>query len=502
MREHTLLPDQPFDSYRTYLKAVGGDAVAHAQALAPEAILDELKRSGLRGRGGAGFPSGVKWSSVASHSCKTRYVVCNAAEGEPGTFKDRFLIRKNPYAVLEGLLIGAHVVRAKKAYLALKASFSVELGRLRAALAEMQPGIEVEIVEGPEEYLYGEEKALLNVIEGIGPLPRESHSPPYEVGLFAGPGSPNPALVSNAETFAHVPSIVRHGGASFRALGTDDTPGTVLYTLSGAVARPGVYEVEPKLTVRQILEQHGGGPPPGRRWKALLSGVSTGVLLPDRFDTVADFGHLALAGSSLGSAGFILVDDQTSMPRVAQSVARFLYVESCNQCSACKNGLRLASSAVDALFDPERASPDDAERAIVGATHAPQGNRCYLPVQGSILVPSLLSRFRSEVDAQLGEPSRVTSEFLIPKIVDFDETTRVFQYDQHQPFKLPDWTYAPEEPARPTPTARPAKKPRGHVAVRLSPELERALQAIADEQGVDLDRMIDQALREWLQVPR
>ncbi len=500
MREHWLLPDSPFRSYAEYRSAVGGAA----ELPAPEAILDELRRSGLRGRGGAGFPTGVKWGSVASHPCKTRYVVCNAAEGEPGTFKDRHLIRQNPYAVLEGVLIAAHVIGAKKAFVALKASFTVELERLRAALAEMKPALEIEIVEGPEEYLYGEEKALLNVIEGIGPLPREAHSPPYEVGLYSTPGSPNPALVNNAETFAHVPSIVRLGGASFRKLGTDDTPGTVLYTLSGDLQRPGVYEAEPSLTVRQLLDQHGGGPRPGRSWKALLSGVSTGVLTPDRFDTVADFGHLSLAGGGLGSAGFIVLDDQTSMPRVAQSVARFLYVESCNQCSACKTGLRIASAALDALFDPERMAPDDAERAVVGATHAPQGNRCYLPVQGSILLPSLLGRFQKEVDQQLSENPSSSSEFLIPKMVDYDPTAHAFSYDQHQPYKQPDWTYHEEapKPPRATPAAQPSRSPRGHVAIRISPDLERALQAVADDHDVDLDRLVDQALREWLQIPR
>jgi hypothetical protein len=257
--------------------------------------------------------------------------------------------------------------------------------------------------------------------------------------------------------------------------------------------------------VRQILEQLAGGPRPGRTWKALLSGVSTGVLTPDRFDTVADFGHLQLAGGGLGSAGFIVIDDATWMPRVAQSVARFLYVESCNQCSACKTGLRIASSALDELFDAERTTHDDPERARVGATHAPQGNRCYLPVQGSILIPSLLGRFRSEFDAQLASPASERAPYLIPKMVDFDETAHRFVYDSHQPFKNPDWTYEEtpaEAPRRPQPTARPAKKPRGHVAVRLSPELERALQYVADDQGTDLDRLVDQALREWLQIPR
>jgi NADH:ubiquinone oxidoreductase subunit F (NADH-binding) len=497
MREHWLLPESPYASYREYLAAAGG-ALDRARSLQPKQIVDELKRSGLRGRGGAGFPTGVKWASIESSSCRIRYAVCNAAEGEPGTFKDRWLLRQNPYAVIEGLVIAAQVVNAKKAYLALKASFTVEIDRLQRALEEMAPvldGVPIELVEGPEEYLYGEEKALLNVIEGIGPLPREAHSPPYEIGLFARPGSPNPALVNNAETLAHVSTIVRAGAASFRELGTPDTPGTVLYTISGDVQRPGVYECEPSVTVAELLDRFGGGPRPGRKFRAALFGVSAGVLTADKLDTPADFGSLQLAGSGLGSAGLIAFDDQASMPRVLQAVARFLYVESCNQCSACKTGLRIASSAIDELFDPKLATADDPERALTGAIHAPQGNRCYLPVQGSILIPNLLSKFRADVDAQIAHPEAAAPEYTIPKMVGFDAEARRFVYDSHQPRKRPDWTYA--EPPAHAPSA-PAKKPRGALAVRLAPDLHDALHAIADQAGIDLDRQVDRALREWL----
>src|SRR5690606_26709447 len=186
------------------------------------------------GRGGAGFPTGTKWAAVAHHECPTRQVVCSAAEGEPGTCKDRWLLRHDPYAVLEGMLIAAHVVSAEQLFVALKASFEPERERLERALSEMRDagvldGLKIEIVTGPEEYLFGEERALLEVIEGGDPLPREAHYPPYEKGLFATATSPNPAVVNNAETFARVPGIVRAGAASFRELGTHDTPGTLLF---------------------------------------------------------------------------------------------------------------------------------------------------------------------------------------------------------------------------------------------------------------------------------
>ena len=208
----------------------------------------------------------------------------------------------------------------RAAYVAVKATFAPEIARLENVLAEMQAAgvlgeVPVTLVRGPEEYLFGEEKALLEVIEGNDPLPRPADEPPYERGLFAMPGSANPALVSNAETFAHVPSIVRHGAASFREVGTRDTPGTLLFTVSGDVQKPGVYERPAGIPLRELFEDVAGGPRAGRKLKAALSGVSVAPISAERFDTPADFGSLALIGSGLGSAGFVLYDDAASMPR-------------------------------------------------------------------------------------------------------------------------------------------------------------------------------------------
>jgi NADH-quinone oxidoreductase subunit F len=308
----------------------------------------------------------------------------------------------------------------------------------------------VHVVEGPEEYLFGEERALLEVIEGNDPLPREPHYPPYERGLFATPLSPNPAIVNNVETFARAAEIVRHGAASFRAIGTPDTPGPLLFTVSGDVARPGVYERAAGVTLRELVFDAAGGPRPGRSIKALLCGVSAAVIGADKLDTMADHAHLSLIGSALGSAGFVALDDAVSVPRVTQAVARFLYVESCNQCSACKHGLRMASTALDALFDPRTATADDVVRAVDGAHHAPQANRCYLPVQGSIVLTSLVERFHADFEAMAR-----ADEILIPKIVDFDEEQQVFSYDDQQPRKLPSWTYR-TAPAPPRAVPSPA----------------------------------------------
>ena len=502
MNDHYLLPPRPFSTLAEYRVATGGDAIAAARARSPEEILAAVAESGLRGRGGAGFPAGTKWKSIASHPCPVRSVVCNAAEGEPGTFKDRWLIRHNPYAVIEGVLIAAHAVGARAAYLALKASFTREIARLEAALAEMKPatgGVAVTLVRGPEEYLFGEEKALLEVVEGNDPLPRPADQPPYERGLFATQGSPNPALVSNAETFAHVPSIVRLGAASFRALGTRDTPGTLLFTVSGDVQRPGVYELPAGIPLRELFHGVAGGPRPGRTLKAALSGVSVAPIPAERFDTPADFGSLSLIGSGLGSAGFVVYDDTASMPRVAQMAARFLYVESCNQCSACKHGLRTASTALDALFDPGKADPALLARARQGALSAPQGNRCYLPAEGAAIVPALLTRFAPEFEQQLRDPTRASNPVPIPKIADWDEAARDFVLDQNQQRKKPDWTYQPPHPAATT-RARPATAPhdRAHLAVLLSPELVARLRERAEREGVALEALIERAIEQLL----
>jgi NADH:ubiquinone oxidoreductase subunit F (NADH-binding) len=506
LRPQHLLPDAPFATYAEYLAATGENAVRKARAMGPDAVLAELQRSKLRGRGGAGFPAGVKWSSIRAHPCPTRDVVCNAAEGEPGTFKDRFLLRRNPYAPLEGMIVAADVIGARGLYVVVKASFERELERLRAAAEEIgRHGLlgarEIVFVEGPEEYLLGEEKALLEVVEGNDPLPREAHYPPYERGLFATPTSPNPALVNNVQTYAHVPGIVRLGAASFAALGTEDTTGTILFTVSGDVRRPGVYELPAGITLRRLFTEVAGGPRAGRRLKAAIGGVSSAVIDESRFDVPADFGSLEVVGASLGSAGFVVLDDSRSMPRVAQAVARFLYVESCNQCSACKHGLRTASHALDRMLDPARATPDDLESVLYGARSAPQGNRCYLPVQGSIVVPALLAKYRAEFEALRADPGASLPPFLIPKMVDFDERTRAFRYDPAQPRKRPDWTYAEPGPSPRAPRAKvpsPGARAPGPLSVQLAPDVRERLSALAAERGADAERLANEALRRWL----
>lgn len=451
-KPHWLIPSQPVETYQEYLEQYQGvSPILKAQAMGADAVITELKKSGLRGRGGAGFPAAAKWDTVRKDRCPTHAVVCNAAEGEPGTFKDRYMIRKNPYPLLEGVRIAARVIGTQTIRIGIKESFKREVERLRQALGELKAlglfeGVDIQIILGPESYLFGEEKGLLQVVDGIGPFPREAHYPPYEWGLQPTITSPNPALVSNAETFSHVPSIIHYGGDSFHQIGTPDTPGTIILTLCGDIQKPGIYEVPTGTTLNWAVMNLAGGPLPGRKLKAILSGVSVPVILPAQFETPLDFGSMRKIGSGLGSAGFIIMDDQTNIPRVAQAAARFLFVESCGQCPSCKMELNLASTTLDQLIDQAvqgsltvELKNQLLERVKYGVMSAPQGNRCYLPTGAKVVVSSLMQAFHDEFDQLVQNFSN--PRYLIPKIIDYDESKHVFVYDEKQWLKTPDWSY-------------------------------------------------------------
>uniref|UniRef100_UPI000B7CAF4E SLBB domain-containing protein n=1 Tax=Candidatus Entotheonella palauensis TaxID=93172 RepID=UPI000B7CAF4E len=325
-REHRrLLPPDgiPITSLRAYEDMGGLIALRQVQQARPEAVIDELTRTGLRGRGGAGFSTGAKWSGALQEGTGTRYVCCNGAEGEPGTFKDRYLLRMNPYQVLEGIAIAAYTIGAPQAFICLKQSFRPEIDRLQEALDAFMasgilgapPSLEMTLVLGPEEYLFGEEKALLEVVEGNLPLPR--WLPPYIEGLFIEPNVANPTLVNNVETLANVTHILRHGAEWFRQVGTADSPGTMICTVCEDVRRPGCYELPLGTPFRVLIEELGGGARPGRTLKAIFPGGSNGVLMADDLDERLEFDALRNAGSGLGSAGFIVYDDTACMVKGA-----------------------------------------------------------------------------------------------------------------------------------------------------------------------------------------
>jgi NADH-quinone oxidoreductase subunit F len=385
--------------------------------------------------------------------------VCNGAEGEPGTFKDRALIRANPYQVVEGIIIAAFAVGAAETFICLKRSFQREIEAVTRAVQEFQAaGIcadcQVTIVAGPDEYLFGEEKAMLEVIEGKPPLPR--WYPPYEQGLFAtapqlgwevtprsgSGGGPNPTLVNNVETMANVPHILARGPEWFRSMGTVESPGTIVATVVGDVIAPDVGEVELGTSLRDVIDAVGSGIAPGRAVKAVFSGVANPVIVADQLDAPVSYEGLQAIGSGMGAAGFIVYDDTTCMVDAAYRLSRFLSIESCGQCPPCKLGSSEITNHLERL-EVGGGSDDDLRWIRHWLTRVTDGNRCYLAVEEQLVVDSIMQAFPEEFTehVELGRCPR-PRRLPIPKLVDLAEGTAV--YDETFWRKRPDWTYEPD----------------------------------------------------------
>ena len=437
------LLDKAPRSFDEYASGGGGRGLEIALGAGPEAVIDEVAKSGLRGRGGAGFPTGEKWRSIRSTGTGTRFAVCNGAEGEPATFKDRTLFRTNPYQVLEGLAIAAYAVGAERAYVGLKESFAEELQAVDRALREMREAdalgpIAIELVLGPDLYLFGEETGLEEVIEDRPPLPRIAR--PFMFGLFAAPPNDNPTLVNNVETLANIPHILADGSDWLRSSGTDTSPGTMLFTVCGDVRQEGVFELPLGTPLRYLVEDLAGGPPEGRTFKAFFPGSSNTVLAPTELDVPLDFDSMRQVGSGLGSAGFAAFDDSACMVRAAHLYSRFLYVESCGQCPACKFGTGETTRLL-AEVESEGASAQVLESILIRAKGSTDGQKCALPTGESLLIQSLVQVFAEEFRGHIGDVCPLPRELTFHKIIDWDGATERFVYDQNYEWKQPDWTY-------------------------------------------------------------
>jgi NADH-quinone oxidoreductase subunit F len=439
------LLDKAPRSFDDYASGGGGRGLEIALGAGPEAVIDEVAKSGLRGRGGAGFPTGEKWRSIRSTGTGTRFAVCNGAEGEPATFKDRTLLRTNPYQVLEGLAIAAYAVGAERAYVGLKEAFAEEVQAVDRALREMREAdalgpTAIELVLGPDLYLFGEETGLEEVIEGRPPLPRIAR--PFMFGLFAAPPNDNPTLVNNVETLANIPHILAEGSDWLRSSGTDTSPGTMLFTVCGDVRQEGVFELPLGTPLRYLVEHLAGGPPEGRSFKAFFPGSSNTVLAPTELDVPLDFDSMRQVGSGLGSAGFAAFDDSACMVRAAHLYSRFLYVESCGQCPACKFGTGETTRLL-AEVESERASDQSVESILIRARGSTDGQKCALPTGESLLIQSLVQVFANEFRGHVGRACPLPRELVFHKIVDWDAANERFVYDESYQRKRPDWTYAP-----------------------------------------------------------
>ena len=458
--ENYLLPEKPVTSVAEWQGMGGGQALEIARRLGPDDTIEELGTAGLRGRGGAGFPTARKWSGVRASTGTHRYAVCNGAEGEPSSFKDRAILRANPYQVIEGLAVAAATIGAREAFLCVKATFERELANVRRALAEMQAtglagDVPITVVAGPDEYLYGEEKALLEVIEGKPPLPRLL--PPYEQGLFATgsqmgwesvPEEPghgpeidvsNPTLVNNVETLANVGPILVRGAEWFRSMGTDESPGHAVATVVGDVRRPAVAEIELGMRLSDLIDEVGGGARDGRRVKAVFSGISNPVVTAEHLHTPLTYEDMSRIGSGLGAVGFAVYDDTACMVELAFQYSRFLWIESCGQCPPCKLGTQEITHRLNEI---EACRGTEEDVAVIGArlANVTDGNRCFLPVEEQNVVGSILRAFPEEFAAHLeGNCPTPRDDLVVPKIVDLADG--VVTYDQDHRRKRPDWTY-------------------------------------------------------------
>jgi NADH-quinone oxidoreductase subunit F len=375
-----------------------------------EEVVNEIKRAGLRGRGGAGFPTGVKWEKVLTHRVPERYFVCNAGEHEPGTFKDRFLLKTNPHPVLEGVLIAAHTVKAQAAYIYVNHEYVEELTTLRKAAEQARAAgflgknifdtgldLDIEFVEGQGSYVAGEETAMLESMQGRPALPRQK--PPFyptDFGLYG-----KPTLVNNVETLCNVLPLLRHGAAWFREVGTEKSPGTMLFSVSGAVCRPGVYELPMGTPIRTLIFECGGGVPNGRAVKAVFpGGPSFSMLTADQLDTPMDFETLKKAGTGLGSAGVIVVDDHTCMVGVALKYGNFFRVESCGQCPPCRMGTINLADLLQKIEQGEGSEKDFATLLQLCGFVKGRGY-CTVVTGASVLVESSLRLFRQEFEEHI-----------------------------------------------------------------------------------------------------
>ncbi|MDX0456938.1 NADH-quinone oxidoreductase subunit NuoF [Sinorhizobium medicae] len=393
---------------------VGGGYQALTKALGeytPDEIVELVKESNLRGRGGAGFPTGMKWSFVPKAAGKPKYLCCNADEGEPGTFKDRIIMERDPHQLIEGLAVSAYAIGAETAYVYIRGEYVTAIRRMEQAIAKahengyLGTGIlgsnfkfMVHIHRGAGAYICGEETAMLESLEGKRAQPRLKPPFPAVAGLYA-----SPTVINNVETLACVPHIVMRGSAWFRGIGPDRSPGPKLYCVSGQVRKPGLYELPMGISLRELVEEYAGGPLPGRKVKAVIpGGVSAPVIPESDLEVGMDFDSLAAAGSMLGSAGVVVIDDSTCMVKIATRIIEFFHHESCGKCTPCREGLNWTVKVLRRIEAGEGETGDLEQlemlcKGIFGNTFCALGDGAAMGLRAA------LKHFREEFVAHIEE---------------------------------------------------------------------------------------------------
>jgi NADH-quinone oxidoreductase subunit F len=342
-------------------RATGGyTALERARQLEPGTIVEEIRKSNLRGLGGAGFPTGAKWSFIPKNHTGPVYLVVNADEGEPGTFKDRYLLERDPHALIEGMLIAARAVRSRLGFVYIRGEYIEPWRRFRAAVQEayaaglLGQGFDIVVHRGAGAYICGEETGLISSLEGKKGWPKLKPPFPAIKGAFD-----QPTIVNNVETLCHVPHIINRGAEWFAGLGTKTQGGTRIYSVSGRVKRPAIYEAPVSVTLRQLIYDHAGGVTGSGRLKAVVPGGSSApILTADQIDVTMDVDGLRNAGSMIGSAGVVVMDETVSIPEALMVVARFYAHESCGQCTPCRESTGWIYKIVHRIVDGHGSKED------------------------------------------------------------------------------------------------------------------------------------------------
>lgn len=368
------------------------------KTLKPPEVVEEVKKSGVRGRGGAGFPAGVKWGFIPKDSPKPRYLVCNGDESEPGTCKDRVLMEGDPHSVVEGMAIASYAIGSHLAFIYIRGEFVQSARMMEQAIDKayekgylgkniLGTGYELDMIvfTGGGAYICGEESSMLNSIEGKRGMSRMRPPFPAIEGLYA-----CPTIVNNVETLAAVPGIINNGGEWYAAMGTEKSNGTKLFSLSGHIKNPGNYELEMGTPLSVLINDLGGGMVEGHKLKAIIpGGSSTPMLLPDQIDVKLDYESLTEAGSMLGSGAVIVIDDRTCMVWVALLLIHFYRHESCGKCTPCRDGTGWLEQLISRIERGE-GKPGDIEKIeslcgnIMGRTVCPLGDAAVMPIMSSI----------------------------------------------------------------------------------------------------------------------
>ena len=394
-----------------YIANGGYAALAKVLQMLPREIIDEVKRSGLRGRGGAGFPTGQKWEICRNAQGKPKYVICNGDEGDPGAFMDRAILEGDPHSVLEGMIIAGYTIGARYGYIYVRAEYPLAVRRVQVALRQARKqnligknilgsdfNFDIKLFQGSGAFVCGEETALIASLEGKPGLP--NYRPPYPAvsGLYG-----KPTLINNVKTLASVPHIIDHGAEWFANTGTDESKGTAVFTLAGKVVNTGLTEVPMGTTLRQVIFDVGSGIPEGKRFKAVQIGGPSGGCLPEStLDFPIDFDSLTEAGAMMGSGGMIVLDEDDCMVEIARYFLEFTQRESCGKCTFCRLGTKQMLEVLDEITKG-KGKIEDLDMLNQLAEDIKSGSLCGLGKTAPNPVLTTLSYFRDEYEAHIKE---------------------------------------------------------------------------------------------------